>query len=71
MKDRTVFMEAFARMAVQKNLPDLDTKDIPVEFVPKENLCEGTLIGKWYNCIALVETPKGLVIRGTDNWKKL
>lgn len=63
------FMEAFVRKAVKKNLPDLSTDTIPVEFVPKEKLSEGTLIGKWYNCIALVETDKGLVIRGTNSWQ--
>ena len=70
MKDNKTFMESFVRKALKRNLPDLNTDTIPVEFVPKETLSEGTLIGKWYNCIALVETDKGLVIRGTDSWTK-
>ena len=68
--EKESFMEVFVRKAVKRNLPDLNMDTIPVEFVPKEKLSEGTLIGKWYNCIALVETDKGLVIRGTDSWIK-
>lgn len=60
-------MKALCRKVVQIYTGDLFAVSYPVEFVPKKELTRGRLIGgPWLNCVALVETPNGPLIRGTN-----
>ena len=56
-----------ARKITRMYTGDLFAMEYPVEFVSKADLTKGKLLGgPWFNCVALVETPKGPLIRGTN-----